>query len=99
LTPAEAQAYRDGFDALAVLIRAPGRNATPDEIAKIDQLQAESRLVAGPDISAPASTFNAASYWAQTAAQGARIVATDSAKLGFDPSAEITPNISRRPKL
>ncbi len=83
---AEAQAYRDGFDALAALIRAPGRNATPVEIAEIDELRAASRLAAGPEISASPPIFDAASYWAQTAADGAKIIAVDSAKLGIDQS-------------
>jgi hypothetical protein len=98
LTPAEAQAYREGFDALAVLIRAPGRNARPDEIAQIDQLQAASLVLAGPNISPAPPTFDAASYWAQTAAEGAKIISTDYEKLGIDQSADITPNISRRQK-
>jgi hypothetical protein len=98
LTPAEAQAYRDGFDSLAVLIRAPGRNATPDEIAKIDQLQAASRVVAGADISAAPPTFDAARYWALTAAEGAKLIGADSAKLGIDQSADMTLNNSPRPK-
>ncbi len=98
LTPAEAQAYRNGFDALAVLIRAPGRNATPDEIAKIDQLQAASRLAAGPDVSSPAPAFEAASYWARTAAEGAQTIAADSAKLGIDNSPDMTPNSRPRQK-
>jgi hypothetical protein len=98
LTPAEAQAYRDGFDALAVLIRAPGRNATPNEIAKIDKLQAEFRLIAGPDVSPAAPVFDAARYWAQTAAEGAKIIATDPSKLGIDQAADMTPNGSRRQK-
>ncbi len=98
LTPAEAQAYSDGFDALAVLIGAPGRNATPDEIAKIDKLQAESRLIAGSDMSAGAPAFDPARYWAQTAAEGAKIIAADSTKLGISPTVDMTPNGGRLPK-
>ncbi len=98
LAPVEAQAYQDGFDALAALIRAPGRNATPDEIAKIDQLQAASWLVAGAEISAQAPTFDAASYWEKTAPEEAQIIAADSAKLGFAQSVGMTPNSSRRQK-
>jgi hypothetical protein len=100
LTPAEAQAqaFLDGFDTLAILIRAPGRNATTEEIANIDQLQTESRLVAGPDLSPVAPTFNAASYWAQTAAEGTKLIGANSAKLGIDNSAELTPNSCWRQK-
>ena len=40
MTAAEAESYRKGYEALAALVRAPGRQETPEEIAKIDQLRA-----------------------------------------------------------
>jgi hypothetical protein len=96
MTPAEAEAYREGFDKLAALIRAPGRNATPDEIARMDQLQTASRDLAPPDVAPAAPAFDAASYWAQTAAAGAQALGMDSKKLGIEHPADMTPNSSRR---
>ena len=60
MTPAEAEAYREGFDKLTALIRAPGRNATPAEIAKMDQLQAASRALVPPGVAPAAPAFDAA---------------------------------------
>jgi hypothetical protein len=68
-------------------------------IANIDRLRAESRLVAGPDVSRAAPTFSAASSWAHIAAEGAKIIATDSTKFRIDKLAGMTPDrMNSRPK-
>jgi hypothetical protein len=60
MTVEEAEAYKEGDRTLAAVVRAPGRRATPEEIAKIDQLLAAA---------APLET-RIADYWARVAAKG-----------------------------
>ncbi|HTJ59460.1 MAG TPA: zeta toxin family protein [Devosiaceae bacterium] len=76
MTVEEADAYREGYRVLAAMIRSPTRRATPEEIAKIDQLLAAAM---------PLET-RIADYWAKVAAKGQSTAPSDTPSLTNDQS-------------
>lgn len=76
MTAQEADAYREGYRALAAMIRAPARGATPEEIAKIDQLLAAA---------VPLET-RITDYWTRVAAKARSAAPSDAPSLTPDQS-------------
>jgi adenylate kinase family enzyme len=76
MTVEEADAYREGYRALAAMVREPARRATPEEIARIDLLLAAAM---------PLET-RVADYWAKVAAKAQTTVPSEAPTLTPDQS-------------
>lgn len=76
MTAEETEAYREGYRALAAMIRSPARRATPEEMAKIDQL-----LAAAMPLDARITD-----YWSKVAAKAQSTAPSDAPSLTRDQS-------------
>jgi len=75
MTAEETEAYREGYRALAAMMRVPARGATSEEIAKIDQL-----LAAAMPLDARITD-----YWSKVAAKAQSTAPSDVPSLTPDP--------------